>query len=293
MREMYFPSNTNPIQPEADLLDLRLWGNSLETRHGTYFNCVIPEGWLIGEDGQYAFSIYSPDQSAIAAVSGNSNLFPGTSPFAFAQQTLMALQPMNLQVAPLGQIQPLQGFNYAESFDVSYQKAGGGVPDPWKGINIVNVYQYYGGCLMAINMALARTSHWKSAQNWLPEIALLITANNGGAFGIRGAMQQNLHISQIQGKAMEAYRQWSSKLQSQVQQERAAVMEDMQEAVRDNLGAEKPLLNPYTDKVAKVSTQYAYYWVNTMGEVFSTNDPLENPNNNEQGGDYRRMIPVP
>ena len=292
MSEMSFSSNTNLFQHEANLRDLGLWGNSLETRHGAYFNCVIPEGWLIGEDSQYAFSIYSPDQSAIAAVSGNSNLYPGISPLAYAQQRLMALQPMNLQVVPLGQMQPAQGFNYAEAFDVSYHKAGGGFPVPWKGMSVVNVCQYYGGCLMAINMALAQANHWGSTQNWLPEIALLITANNGGAFGISGAMQQNLHISQIQGKAMEAYRQWSSQLQSPVQGEKAAILENMQEAFRNSLGAEKPVRDPYTDRVVKVSTQDTYYWVNTMGKLFSTNDPLENPNDNEQGGDYRRMIPV-
>lgn len=292
MSVMSFSSNTNPFGHEANLHDLRLWGNSLETRHGAYFSCVIPEGWLIGEDGQYAFSIYSPDQSAIVAVSGNSNLYPGISPLAYAQQTLMSLQPMNLQVAPLGQRQPVQGFNYAEAFDVFYYKAGGGSPIPWKGMSIVNVYQYYGGCLMAINMALAVANHWESTQNWLPGMALLITANNGGAFGITGAMQQNLHISQSQGKAMEAYRQWSSQLQSQVQVEKAAVLENIQEAFRNNLGAVKPLRDPYTDRVVKVSTKDTYYWVNTMGKYFSTNDPLENPNDNEQGGDYRRMMPV-
>ncbi|WP_315824014.1 hypothetical protein [Paraflavitalea speifideaquila] len=44
---------------------------------GQYFSYALPPGWRVGEDGQFALTLVSPDNKAFTVMVGNAGLMPG------------------------------------------------------------------------------------------------------------------------------------------------------------------------------------------------------------------------
>jgi hypothetical protein len=46
----------------------------VETRRGQYFNYVVPSGWRVVEDGQFAVVLFAPDNAALTGVAARKPL---------------------------------------------------------------------------------------------------------------------------------------------------------------------------------------------------------------------------
>src|ERR1700676_201227 len=71
---------------------------SLQIGSGRYFSYALPEGWGVGEDGQFALTLMAPDNKALTVMVGNAGLPPNYQPGRFVYEKLMAMRPQNLQV---------------------------------------------------------------------------------------------------------------------------------------------------------------------------------------------------
>lgn len=257
----------------------------LEVKRARFFSYVLPEGWKLQEDGQFALTMVAPDQKALTIMVGNSGLFPDYPPGRFVYDKLMALQPQNLQIADGQTCAPIKGFQYAFAFPVSYSI--GGVP--CRGLVKCHIAPYYGGATMAITGALSEAKQWAGYSSWLPLVADQVAAVDGAAFGMRGVMQQNIETSTAYAEAAREYRDWSQRNWQAVTDHRNATQDRQQRDFRENLGAVQTWHNPYDNqRPLELTTQYSYYWVDRQGHVLGTNDPGVNPNQGSTG-DWQMM----
>ncbi len=124
---------------------------------------------------------------------------------------------------------------------------------------------------MALTAALARADQWSGYATWLPQVADQISATNGGVFGMRGVMQQNLQNSSAFGEAARQYRDWSQKNWQQVTDDRNASQDRRNFAVRENLGGVQTFSNPYgTNQAVEMPMTYKYYWRDRQGNMVGT-----------------------
>jgi len=115
-------------------------------------------------------------------------------------------------------------------------------------------------------------------------VASQISATNGGAFGIRGMMEQNLKNSREFGFAAQRYREHSQRLWQETTAERHAAQDRQNTQFRENLGAVQTYTNPLNRNVPlQLTTQYSHYWIDRQGQVRGTDDPTVNPNMGSTG----------
>jgi len=268
-----FPSTMHPVKSvssrgSAAPAELRIG-------QGNFFSYALPAGWRVGEEGQFAVTLLAPDSRALTLMVGNAGLPLNYPPHQFAYDKLSALRPERLQLSPPRQVPPLAGFGFAYEFEVSYAIQGA----PCRGWVKVNVTPSYDQCVMAMTAALSEERQWTGYASWLPRVAEQIAATNGGAFGMRGIMAQNLQNSKAYAEAARGYREWSQRNWQQVTDQRNASEDSRQNQFRENLGAIQTYSNPYDNRVPiELTTQYQHYWINRQGEILGTNNPGDNPN---------------
>jgi hypothetical protein len=242
---------------------------------GQFFSYALPEGWRVGEDGQFALTLVAPDSQALTVMVGNAGMQPNYPPAQFVYQKLMALQPESLQLSEGRKAAPIAGFAYAYEFEVNYRVRG----VPCRGVAKLHVAPSYDSAVMAMTAALSQTSQWSGYASWLPLVAEQVAASNGAAFGARGVMAQNLQNSTAYAEAARQYRDWSQRNWQQVSDDRNASVDRQNTQFRENLGAIQTYTNPYDNRVGvELPTTYQYYWVNANGTYAGTNDPSVNPN---------------
>jgi len=267
------PSTMHPVKPVASRSSAA--PAELRIGQGAFFSYALPAGWRVGEEGQFAVTLVAPDSRALTLMVGNAGLPLNYPPQQFAYEKLMAIRPERLQMSPPRQVPPLAGFAYAYEFEVAYGIQGA----PCRGWVKVNGSPAYDQCILVMTAALAEERQWPSYASWLPKVAEQISATNGGAFGVRGVMAQNLQNSTAYAAAAREYRDWSQRNWQQVTDQRHASEDRRQNQFRENLGAIQTYSNPYDQRVPiELSTQYQYYWVNRQGEILGTNNPGDNPN---------------
>lgn len=255
-------------------------GSELTIGQGQFFSYALPQGWRLGEDGQFALTLVAPDNNAFTVMVGNSGYMPDYQPGQFIYEKMMALSPANLQIGAVQKTTPVHGFQYAYSFPVGYNTNG----KSYRGMATCHVSPYYGGSVMAMTAAITESSQWDDYQHWLPAVSRQISASNGAAFGMRGLMQQNLRNSMSYAVAAKAYREWSAQKQQELTDYRNDMNDKQQEEVRDNLGAVQRYNDPYNNgKEVQLSTQYQYYWMDKSGRILGTNDVNVDPNNGGTG----------
>jgi len=257
----------------------------LRIGQGKFFAFALPPGWHVGEDGQFALTLRAPDNSAMTLMVGNAGLSPNLPPAQFAYETFSKMQLQSLQLGEQRQARPAAGFRQAVEFDVAYVSRG----VPFRGLAKVSVSPAYDSATMALTAALARADQWSGYATWLPQVADQVSATNGGAFGMRGVMQQNLQNSAAFGEAARQYRDWSQKNWQQVTDDRNASQDRRNFAVRENLGGVQTFSNPYgTNQAVEMPMTYKYYWRDRQGNMVGTDDPSANPNTGSTG-EWRRM----
>lgn len=180
----------------------------------------------------------------------------------------------NLQLGAGRAAEPLNGFGQAVDFDVAYLYQGA----PYRGVARVSLAPAYDTATLVLTAALARADRWDGHSRWLPQVANLVSATSGAAFGMRGVMRQNLDNSIAYGQALREYRQWSQSNWQGVVDQRNRSIDARNVAVRENLGGVQTFANPYGTQPVELPVSHRYYWVNPQGETIGTNNPGANPN---------------
>jgi hypothetical protein len=259
--------------------------SELQIARGRFFSYALPQGWRVGEDGQFALTLVAPDNKAITVMVGNAGYPPNYPPGQFVYEKLMGLQPQNLQIGPPRQTSPAPSFTYAYEFDVSYMMGG----IPCRGVAKCNITPAYDSAVMAMTAALSDASQWDGYASWLPLVADQISAVDGAAFGMRGIMAQNLQNSTAYAEAARQYRDWSQRNWQQTTDERNASQDRRNFYARENLGAVQTYVNPYDNRVPlELPTTYQHFWVDRQGNILGTNDPSADPNVGSTG-DWKQM----
>ncbi|CAN5380083.1 hypothetical protein BH09PSE6_BH09PSE6_00590 [soil metagenome] len=256
----------------------------LQIGNGRFFSYALPPGWHVGEDGQYALTVVAPDNKAMTLMVGNAGMPVNTPAGKFAYDKLSAIQPQNLQLSNVRQAVPASGFAQAAEFDVTYQSRG----MAWRGIAKVSVAPAYDTSTMVMTAALAPADQWDGYSSWLPRVAAQIAANNGGAFGARGVMAQNLRNSSEYAAAAKSYREWSQKNWQGVVDARNSSTDQQARQRREVLGNVQTFANPYGAQPVELPTSHKYFWTDRQGNVVGTNDPGADPNVGSTG-DWRKM----
>ena len=247
----------------------------LKIARGQFFSYALPPGWKLGEDGQFALSIGAPDGKAFTVMVGNAGLPPGYPADRFVYEKMTALQPQNLKIGQGRRSTPVSGFTEAYAFDVEYNAPGMAN----RGVAKVHIATTYGAAVMAMTAAISEASQWQGYSSWLPAVSEQISALNGGAFGARGVMAQNLANSKAFGEALSQYREWSQKTQQGVTDARNNSVDKQNFEFRENIGGIQTYTNPYDTRVpVELPTTYKHYWADAQGNYVGTNDPGANPN---------------
>ncbi len=252
----------------------------MKVARGKFFSYALPQGWRLGEDGQFALSMGAPDGKAFTVMVGNAGLPKEYAPDRFVYEKMMALQPQGLKIGQGRQATPVSGIALAWEFDVEYSAKG----MRNRGVAKVHVSPSYDSVLLVMTAAISEASQWPAYSSWLPLVADQISALDGRAFGARGIMAQNIENSKAYATAAKEYRDWSQKTQQGVTDTRNASQNKNNVAFRENLGAVQTYVNPYDTRVpVELPTTYKYYWVSPQGTYLGTDDPSVNPNNGSTG----------
>ncbi|WP_427156959.1 hypothetical protein ACQFX9_16290 [Aliinostoc sp. HNIBRCY26] len=245
-----------------------------EIRRGQYFNYVVPNGWRVVEDGQFAVVLSSADNTALTIMVGNSGLPVNYHPGQFVYEKLLAMQPYDLRMSQPRPAKPMTGWAIAHEWD--YTSYFNGIL--YRGVAKCNIVQSYNICTMVMTCAAAYESQWFNYASWLPQVAEQITATNGAAFGVQGIMAQNIEISQTEGQKFREYREWSERTWNEVNHQRHESINRQNFQFRENLGNVNTWTNPYGYPDVELPTSYNYFWMNRQGQIYGTNNPSENPN---------------
>lgn len=260
--------------------------SELSIGQGRFFSYALPEGWQLGENGQFALTLMAPDKKALTLMVGNTGLPNNYPPAQFVYEKLAAINPENLQISEPQQATPVKGFQSAYEYDVSYSIQG----VPCKGRVKCHIAPSYDLCVMAMTAALSDASQWDGYSSWLPLVAEQISATDGAAFGMRGIMQQNLQNSTAYAEAARQYREWSQKNWQQVTDERGASIDRQNAEFRENIGGVQSYTNPYNNNTpVELPTTYKYYWIDKQGVILGTDDPSVDPNAGSTGGEWSQM----
>jgi hypothetical protein len=258
---------------------------SLQLRQGRFFSYVLPEGWQVGEDGQFALTLVAPDSKALTVMVGNAGMPLNYPPGRYVYERLMVLRLENLRLSEPRTAKPLAGFASAFEFDVQYSV--GGVP--CRGIATAHSAPAYDSATLAMTAALSQATQWPEYAPWLPVVAQQVSASNGAAFGMRGVMAQNLQNSTAYAEAAKHYRDWSQRNWQQVTDARNTSTDRNATQFREALGAVQTWVNPYDARTpVELPTTYTYFWINEHGTIAGTNDPSVNPNVGSTNG-WRKM----
>ncbi|MGE0802844.1 MAG: rhodanese-like domain-containing protein [Lautropia sp.] len=262
----------------------------LSIQRGRFFAFALPDGWRVGEEGQYAVVLQAPDNRAMTVVVGNSGLPINYPPARYVQDKLAAMRVQNLSIGQPRAVQPASGLEQAFEFDISYV-SGAGLPV--QGVAKLSQSGAYDSKTMVVTAAFASADQWPQYGRWLPLVAEQISATDGAAFGRRGVMAQNLNNSVAFGNAAREYREWSQRNWQQVTDGRNASVDRRNFEFRENLGAVRTYSNPFggTPPI-ELPTRNSYYWMDRQGRTFGTDDPGVDPNVGGTG-EWRRMEMTP
>ena len=248
---------------------------SLTIGNGKFFSYALPQGWKVGEDGQFALTLAAADNQAFTVMVGNSGLPINYPPARFVYEKLMALQVENLQLGPPRPATPIAGFSGAYQFDVAYSIRGVAC----RGVVKCHVYPAYDSAVMAMTAALSVATQWQGYASWLPLVAEQIAATNGAAFGRRGIMAQNLKNSMAYAEAARQYRDWSQKNWKEVTDGRSRSQDTRNKEFREAIGGVQSYANPFGGGApVQLPATYKYYWTDNQGNYLGSDDPSANPN---------------
>jgi PQQ-dependent catabolism-associated CXXCW motif protein len=258
---------------------------SLRIERTNFFTFAQPPGWKLAEQGQFALTQFSADMAAFTMLVGNAGMPLNTPAGAFVYRKLSVLQPQQLQVGQPRPAAPLPGVPQTMAFDVNFVWRGA----RYLGLAKVFAVPAHDSATMGMTMAAALAEQWPGYGTWLPQVADLVSANNGAAFGMRGVMSQNLRNSQEFARVARDYQDWSQKNWAGVTADRERSVASRNGQFRETLGGVGSYANPFGSSPPKeLPSTHKYYWMDRQERMVGTDDPTANPNVGSTG-EWRRM----
>lgn len=260
----------------------------MNVRQGPNYNHVLPAGWTVGEEGQYALVLRSPDQSAMIINFGLSGLFQPMTPqqLAYDMMTNRMRLANDVRFGDSSPIRPLSPYANAAIIEVTFSLPTG----RYRGFvisNVANVYQRTDGM---ITLVVAREGLWSAYADWLPQLAML-AINTGpdpyGRHSLSIAIQNDLRrLNQLASE----YRDWSRAIWNDVAQFRARVQERQRQELGPMLTGQQWYNNPYGGPHIRQSTAPAVIWVNPNGDILPSDSPTFDPRT-PTDPNWQRLIP--
>jgi len=278
------PQDFTEVRPLAQA-DSANAGANLTLASTRFFNYALPQGWRVGEDGQFAQTLVAPDSRALTVMVDNAGMPISFPPAQYAYQRLMSIRPQGLQLGAPRQVRPISGLTQAWEFPVAYSIGG----FPCRGVATVHIAPAYDSAVMAMTAALSEARQWEGYASWLPLVAAQVAARDGAAFGARGVMQQNLQNSTAYAQATKEYRAWSQKNWQAVTDARGSSTDRNNRQFRETLGNVQAYANPHDPRTpVELPNTYQHFWVNEQGTIIGTKDAGIDPNAGSTR-DWRRM----
>lgn len=263
-----------------------------QIRQGPNFAHPLPQGWIVGEEGNHALVLVAPDFSAGIFVFGLSGFMYPMGCDQFAHYVLT--QGMRLSPDPrfmkVSQVQPAQGYGQAAAIDVSmrFQIAGPLNGIPAQGIVFSNVAVGYQQMNGFIALAWAQPQAWPSHERWLPGIALQAYNTGPDPFGATGISMVNRADAAAMSQAWNAYQSWSQNTWDQVVRERWASDERRQDAMGPMMTDQFWQQDPWGNGPERYSNTHAVIWVDRHGRQLTSDDPAFDPRT-PYDQDWRRV----
>lgn len=232
----------------------------VDHRQGACFRYVLPAGWTVAEDGPFAVVLVDPLRRAVAAIVGNAGLPPWYPPHQYVYERLVGLGPEALQLGPPRAGTALHGFATAWEFDLSYAVQG----VPCLGVARCHIAPAYDSCVMAVTWAASDAARWPMHASWLPAVSMHFAATHAGAFGAQGIMAQNLQNSAAFGQQLQAHREASHALWSEVARQRDASQAQNHDGFRQALGGVERYDNPFTGQPVELTNRHPSYWIHPL-----------------------------
>jgi hypothetical protein len=261
---------------------------ALSLRHGACLRYALPAGWTVAEDGPFAVVLVDGARRAVAGVVGNAGMPPWYPPHQYVYERLQGMGPEALQLGPPRPAAPLVGFASAWEFDLAYAVQG----VPCLGLARCHVAPAYDSALLAMTWAASDAPRWAWHATWLPAVLLSFGATSAGAFGAQGVMAQNLQNAAAFGQQLQAHREASHSLWSEVSRQREASIDAQHDAFRQALGGVERYDNPTTGQPVDLSDRGRAYWVHPVtGQIVGSEDARFDPRT-PQDVSWQRMIPA-
>lgn len=240
---------------------------------GSNFTFALPAGWRVGEEGQQALVLNSPDGAACVIVFGVSGLGGGVSPEQFAAHAFNLMKFANVSVNGTQPTQPGPGAVAASMLDVNFVYNG----RQYRAVvrsSVNQGYQQTNGCLQ---IAMADVQAWNQYQGWLPQIAAAASNTGPNAYGGTAIAQVNSNNAQQFGQQMQDYRNWSQDTWAQVQAQRDASFRMQSYYNGQNLTNNGWYTNPYGGSPVYRSNTPASQWMDPNGNIVTGDSPSYDP----------------
>jgi hypothetical protein len=156
----------------------------LETQQGQCVKYVMPQGWRVTEDSQFALALSAPNNAAISFVGGH---------FSYPMQEVYLIDNYVHDVISSGHPQKLQIELQSRSQLIDWDFTCVINGSPWCGIaKCSGVRGRPGMSTLLLTYGAAEASQWDSYAAWLPQVAAQVELTNPAAFGVSEIMQEQL-----------------------------------------------------------------------------------------------------
>jgi hypothetical protein len=247
----------------------------LNVRQGPNYHHVLPAGWTVGEEGQHALVLRSPDQSASIINFGLSGLFQPMTPQQLAYEMMATRMRLSNDIRFLDSspIRPLPPYANAAIIDLTYSVPGARM----RGIVISNVASVYQRTDGMITLVVAKEGLWSAYSDWLPPLAMLAINTGPDPYGRHSlSMTIQKDLQRLNQMASE-YRDWSRNIWNDVAQFRARTQERQRQELGPMLTGQQWYNNPYGGPAVRQSSAPAVIWINPNGDVLPSDNKAFDP----------------
>ncbi len=255
---------------------------SIQSVRGPFFYYPLPQGWIVGEQGNFAFTMNAPNRSAAVWNSGMSGWMYPLTPEVFATEKFVdmcrcvGITVSNLSVLGSGSIQPLPGYTHAAAMELVCTLTGNGTMNMRAAVfsHVANTYNRSDACF---TIGFANADMWDSYISWLPAIAAQVVNIGPNPYGRTGMSMAISEIGIRDNLAFQDYLRWSQQNWAGVQADRDASFNFQHSQNDPTLTGQQWYTNPYGYPAQRLASGITH-WMNRDGRVQSSYDPSFDPN---------------
>lgn len=258
-----------PIQPPSQPQMVR----------GPHFTYQLPAGWTVGEEGNFALVLRSPDWLAGIVVFGQSGLMMPLSPEQFAHHSMtnvMRLAP-DVRFFNSRPIAPMPGYSHAAIFETTYTVHAPQGPVSIQGVVIGNVAHGYGECSGTFTIASSDVRQWQHYASWLPQVASYAVNTGPNPYGRQTMAGVISGIAQQDHARARSHQEWSQQTWQQVTDARNSSIDRQQGAMDNMLTGQQWMQEGFGGYDIRRSTTPACRWRSRDGREMTSPDPSFDP----------------